>query len=167
MTYLTFLFLGLIWTQDMDQLNEETIFLTKDGHIAYQDFVSGFNVVSLVVATSSTMTEGDTPLLDKLTAICSSNCHVHSLEDLNPLKLKTNPGLGFLIVATEESTKLNFKNTIKEIQKRLPQLSFSGIPYTNLLLDQYSKTIKKYLFPILFIGIFLILTLFLSTLMDS
>lgn len=166
-TYLIFLVLGLIWTQDMDQLNEETIFLTKDGRIAYQDFVSGFNVVSMVVATTSTVTKEDTSLLNELTAACNTNCHVHSLEDLNPLRLKTNPGLGFLIVAAEESTKINFKNSIKKMGESFPHLSFSGIPYTNLLLDQYSKTIKKYLFPILFIGIFLILTLFLSTLMEA
>ena len=32
-----------------------------------------------------------------------------------------------------------------------------GVPYTNILLNQYSKDIKEKLFPLLFIGIFLIL----------
>ncbi|MCF8060762.1 MAG: hypothetical protein K9K67_15775, partial [Bacteriovoracaceae bacterium] len=163
--YLLIIITSLIWTEDLQQKNEENIFLTKTGRDSYHEFDEKFNVVPMVVATTQ---EGlkEENFLESLSNICGEECHAHSLTDLSPHKAKKE-GDGYLIVASQESTKEKFKITIKKMNALVPHLSFMGIPYTNILLDEYSKTIKTYLFPILFVGIFLILSLFMGTFLEA
>lgn len=159
---------GIIWTQDLQQINEETIFLTSEGKKEYLNFQNNFNIKSIVIGKAD-LSDRES-FFKTLNSFCPEVCEIidsSQLPENSKIKLKNNDEEAFLIVQSEDSTKAQFKETIKKIiaSDRGSVIEFSGVPYTNILLDRYSDKIKSIIFPSLFGGVFFLLILFFRSLL--
>lgn len=159
---------GLAWTQNLKQINEETIFLTEESRQEYAKFKDDFHIRSLVVGKGPRSSLE--PTIKLIRKLCQETCEVIDHRDLpkkpKNLKLLNEINAAFLLVQKEDATRTDFKKALKDILE-MPEaknLDFSGIPYTNILLDQYSEKVKTTIFPSLFAGVFLLLLLYLRSL---
>ena len=162
---------GIIYTSDLEQNNKETIFLTKNGINSYKKFLKTYgdkNFVILKKEYNQNITNKDIDILEskkeQLLEICDEECSIISPNDLPDnfkkfINLKSENHLGLIIIANKDFINL-LLDKIEEDQywgKTGADLHLVGVPYTNRLLNSYSKSIKKVLFPSLFIGILLLL----------
>jgi uncharacterized protein len=174
---------GLLFTLDLEQKNKETIFLTAQGIKSYSIFKKKFNEKSIIVLKKQiAMTNQDTLVTEfinqttELQKFCSEECNILTHKTFKSVSntlfpLKGKNYLSFILIGENNSKK------VKEIISKLLSLPFwgeigknlhlSGIPFTNFLLDQYSKDIKEVLFPSLFLGVFLCLVFMLRSLKIS
>ena len=167
-------FLGVASTQDLIQKNKESIFLTKTSQISYLSFKEEFSEKETLIIKKEFKSLA--PLdeqnffdeVEKLTKTSEESCEVLSLKNLNLknesslFKFKGKNHLAFILVCDPENEQakrivktMNANEFWKENTKIL------GSSYTNLLLDDFSERIKTYLFPLMFVGVFLAL-LFLT-----
>ncbi len=159
---------GVVWTQSLKQLNKETIFLTAKGQEKYRSFKSDFNIRSLVIGKiSSVNAQAIYPLIKKE---CGEVCEVldkSSLPVNDTIRLVKGEEEAFILIQNEETSDSQFKLVLKNIieSKEGSLIDFSGVPYTNILLDKYSKKIKSVIFPSLFGGVFLLLLIYLRSLL--
>lgn len=158
---------GIIWTQDLEQGNKETIFLTAESQREYQSFKESFNIRSLVVGKLDSPAREAT--LDVLQEKCGNVCEVVDKTSLPPndrIKLHQGNEEALILIQREEASELDFKRALKEIldTDSGKAMDFSGVPYTNILLDEYSKKVKTVIFPSLFAGVFILLLLYLRSL---
>lgn len=165
-----FTFLGLLYTNDLEQKNKETIFLTHDGQIEYAKFQEEFSEKDIIVVKKE-IRDDLLQFGEKLAEVksrCRVQCEIIGPENipvnlLTLFKLKGEGYRAFIIIADKEEA------IIKKILANLAEdpywgkigedLHFIGAPFTNSLLDGYSKNIKQTLFPLLFIGIFIAILL--------
>lgn len=159
---------GLAWTQNLQQINEETIFLTEESRQEYASFKEEFHIRSLVVGKVAK--QDLTPVIKEIRSICQEICEVVDHRSLpkkpKNLKLINEENAAFLLIQKEETTRDDFKGVLKTILSKpmAKGLDFSGVPYTNILLDQYSEKVKTTIFPSLFAGVFLLLLFYLRSL---
>lgn len=172
---------GIGWTQDLQQVNKETLFLTEDAISSYESFQETFQIKSLILGGfPHEKNISDETLWKKIDEKASLYCQKHcQLLGPNQLKLPEGPHqslkligkelVGYLIVANEDSSDGDFKAEVKKLlsDPLFEKHSFSGVPYTNILLDKYSLTVKKVIFPALFVGIFIMLMFFLKNLIGA
>lgn len=168
---------GIAYTQDLYQNNKETVFLTKQGIKNYQAFQSEFNEKHYTVfkkefssKITQDMEQNFYDQIFELEDFCEDKCSFITSENMPEIFLKSFKLLGekhlaFIAMSSgsdqilkELSVKLQNDNYWKDNLKVL------GTPYTNLILDNYSKSIKTYLFPALFVGIALSLALLYKSL---
>jgi predicted RND superfamily exporter protein len=163
---------GLIYTQDLIQKNKETIFLTEKGKEKYKKFQIEYREKNIIIVKrkySSLFPEKLIELKEKVKNECPDLCIILGPDDI-PLSfqdlfnLKSQNHLGFIIISSLEDSYI--KKLISELKtiNFWQDIQMIGAPYTNLLLDEYSKNIKQVLFPALFLGVFLFLYFFLRNL---
>lgn len=152
---------GLVTTQDLQQKNKETLFLTEDGQKDYLHFIENFHISPVAIGVHP---ENKKDNLDK---ICDESCTIFDLGELGVNGLNSKKESAYIILANEETSNEEFKEILKNITTILPTLKLTGVPYTNILLDQYSQAIKKTLFPALFAGLFLLLLIYFRSLSES
>ncbi len=158
---------GIFWTQDLKQANKETIFLTAESQREYLAFKEDFNIRSLVVGKLDSYNRETT--LAVLQEKCGEVCEVVDKTSLPPndrIKLQQGNEEAIILIQKEESSETEFKRTLKVILETDSGkiMDFSGVPYTNILLDEYSKKVKTVIFPSLFAGVFILLLLYLRSL---
>jgi predicted RND superfamily exporter protein len=155
---------GLIYTQDLEQKNKETIFLTETGERNYSRFKEKFEEKEIVVLKKETQDKFKfQDEVIKLKNYCDEKCTILSSKNFpksfqSVFKLESpNSHSLILIGKTEGSLKklLNHMKTSSYWGLFKKGLHLSGVPFTNILLDKYSKKIKEVVFPTLFLGIFL------------
>lgn len=170
--------LGL--TQDLKQQNKETLFLTEEAISSYKEFQETFHIRSLILGGYPKDSHSWPEVKEHLEKYCQRSCEVIG-PDLLPKKLPPNFSLrltgethqGYLLVshhededgdndeskAIKDQTATEFKEEVQALlqDNYFKDHSFTGVPYTNILLDQYSKTVKTVIFPALFAGVFLLL----------
>jgi len=178
---------GLIYTDDLEQKNKETLFLTEKGAESYNNFQKNFHEKSMIVLKKdylSHVTPGDKLKFEEkvnhLRHLCAASCDILSEKYLEKIykgkknqlfKLLGENYLALVLVGHENGEKL--KTIIKAIEKEAywgiigKQVHLAGVPFTNSLLDKYSKSIKQTLFPMLFFGVFLFIFLFTGKLKTS
>ncbi len=87
------------------------------------------------------------------------------------LKLIDQNSFSFLVVFQDNTNTYKIEKTIKTIENTFQndntKVSFSGLPYTNYLLNQYSKDIKTVLFPVIFIFSFILILLLTKNILNS
>ncbi len=166
-----FTILGIIFTQDLEQKNKETIFLTKDGLNSYFAFQDQFQEQEVLIIKKDFTSVTDEVIkqfhleLDQVQKDFSDLCLLVQEDSLPNSKnqsfaFKSKTHLAFMLICKLE---------LEAVKKKLIQLQqvdywstnsgvhYLGASYTNLLLDRYSQKIKKVLFPALFVGIFILL----------
>ncbi|EQC48556.1 hypothetical protein M899_1186 [Bacteriovorax sp. BSW11_IV] len=164
---------GLIYADDLVQKNKETIFLTSDGIENYEHFKEAFNEKNFIVAKKdfpNAVNDEDIATfqeeLDKLQEKCDEQCEFITSNSLpnnfeSIFHLRGDNFLGVIIMLSldEHIVKDFFKNIQNSPYwgKYGQELHLVGVPYTNSLLNKYSESIKKTLFPALFIGVLIIL----------
>lgn len=168
---------GIIYTQDLYQNNKETVFLTKNGIKKYQAFQTEFSEKHYIVFKKeynlNINPEIEQEFYDQvfeLEDFCQEQCSFITSENmpdifLESFKLRGDKHLAFIAMSSESD------QILKELTLKLQgdnfwneKIKILGTPYTNLILDNYSKSIKTYLFPALFIGIALCLALLYKSL---
>lgn len=168
---------GILYTQDLYQNNKETVFLTKQGIKKYQAFQSEFNEKHYLVIKKEYLEPIDKTIeqsfYDQVLALkdfCEEQCSFITSQNmpqvfLQSFKLKSDRHLAFIAMSSGDD------QILKELVIKLKSEAFwnkrikiLGTPYTNFILDDYSKSIKTYLFPALFIGILISLTLLYKSL---
>lgn len=176
-----FTILGIISTQDLEQINKETIFLTNSSKNEYLNFQKRFSEKKIIIAkkdfpTISIETKNVFKLeLQKLKDKCLEICQIIGPNDLpknmqNLFKLQSPNYLAFILIS--ENNEKFIKDYLSHFSKNSywgkigNDLHLIGGPFTKSLLDKYSKSIKETLFPALFIGVFLFL-LFLTKSLKS
>lgn len=176
-----------VYSDNLIQKNPETIFLTTEGLESFQAFQKiAPEKKTLVVQVSypNVVTLNDYSKFDKeiknIEELCKEECELItqktlststkkfeknflSTEKKNILNLKSEKELSFVILQKNDSQKLKelipFINNIEYFNSNGKSILMAGHPYTNHLLDEYSKSIKEKLFPIMFIFSFLIILL--------
>ncbi|MEM7261076.1 MAG: hypothetical protein AAF488_03735 [Planctomycetota bacterium] len=170
-------------TLDLEQKNEETLFMTRDARNSYEEFRRA-TVEPVVVVGRTRFSEGLPPDYRKRHAerleILKSEPGVDIVtpSQIAPLarvpdaakslpRLSSDDGLGFIAMiegadpAATEIAARQFIRTV-EVDEVLTEgeLRLSGLPYINLLLDRRSRLIKTQLFPAMFaLGFALLLIL--------
>lgn len=166
---------GLLYADNLVQKNKETIFLTSDGIENYVKFKEAFNEKNFIVAkkdfkTPVTHEEEDLfeSEVNKLKESCDEKCELITAKTLpesfrDTFHLKDDHFLGLVIMLDLD------ENVVSQFFQTLSQSSYwgdygsdlhlVGVPYTNNLLNKYSESIKKTLFPALFIGVLIVLIL--------
>lgn len=162
---------GLYWANDLKQVNKETIFLTSKSRKEYKRFKEQFNLRSLVVAKIPLEQIGAAlPLIEEA---CRNACQVvnHTMlsQKTDIFQLRRNAHEAVLLIQKEDASDEEFKQALSKLvgPLTLKKTSFTGVPYTNILLDKYSKKVKTHIFPSLFVGVFLLLVLFLRNMKYS
>jgi uncharacterized protein len=179
-----------VYSHGLQQKNPETLFLTKEGIREYKNFNKLIPenknlVIGLDYIEKPTFSE----YLEKkrffialkqkysetFEIILPENQYRHlkhfkeALEKdqfpHGPLKLTGKRHLAFLII--EKDINSSFNNIIDQVAEAFPQAKMAGIPYTNYLLDRYSKAISEKVFPIMFGISFLLILLLTFSLRDS
>lgn len=164
---------GLIYADDLVQKNKETIFLTSDGIKNYEHFKEAFNEKNFIVAKKdfpNAVNDQDIANfqeeIDKLQEKCDDKCEFITANSLpknfeSIFHLRGDNFLGVIIMLSlDESIVKDFFKNIQDSPywgKYGQELHLVGVPYTNSLLNKYSESIKKTLFPALFIGVLIIL----------
>jgi predicted RND superfamily exporter protein len=165
--YVALIISGIIWTQNLNQKNEETIFLTREGQQEYQAFLTKYTIRPSVIAYSPDVARNN--IQQDLDLQCDQQCSLIDLtlfgEDQKSDSHSKDQGL--LIIPKEEVSDQTFKEKLKIIIKKDASVWFTGVPYTNILLDKYSQAIKKTLFPSLFAGVFLLTLLYTRHLLGA
>tara|TARA_R110002072_G_scaffold534_6_gene3942 strand:- start:119471 stop:121459 length:1989 start_codon:yes stop_codon:yes gene_type:complete len=171
---------GLIYSSDLEQKNKETIFLSQQSAQKYYEFEEAFNVKDFLVIKR----EGkDAALIKELKGLCSDHqvgdfkndfndepdCHFvtadqipQNFQTLFKLKEQTEDQNyeGVILVSKDNEKTKEIINELKSNSKwgKIGRdLHITGVPFTNSMLDVYSKTIKEQLFPLLFTSIFILL----------
>ncbi|MCO4792077.1 MAG: hypothetical protein KC493_00075 [Bacteriovoracaceae bacterium] len=151
------------FSSDIKQLNPETLFLTKESAGEYLKFKEKFNESDHLVASINF--SGDQDAVEKLTSIEKLKESFSSLTFIIPdfnkreigpkmtLKLIGPNHVGFMAIGKKESGA--FKKLITELKNK-KGWRLSGLPYTNYMLDSYSKNIQEKLFPFMFILSFIL-----------
>lgn len=158
------------------QVNSESVFLTKQGLDKYQHYQDSHNIKSVVIAKFDNMN-----LLEKKELVrqekdsISSACQENDCRFILPLELpKGSEELlpltssnSFASILIDENHGQDIKGMIQSLtgnsffENSKKRIKFGGIPYTNMKLDEYSRSIKEKLFPLFFVSSFiLILILF-------
>jgi len=162
---------GLFWANDLKQINKETIFLTSKSRSEYSSFRQQFNLRSLVVVKIPLNLRDDIIPLIKETCreVCQIVDHTMLPQKADLFRLKSDAYEAILLVQSEGASEEKFKRALSALVKvkALGKVSFTGVPYTNILLDKYSEKVKTHIFPSLFVGVFLLLFVFLRSLKFS
>ncbi|PIK14866.1 hypothetical protein [Halobacteriovorax sp. JY17] len=164
-------FLGIIYSNDLVQNNKETVFLTEQGVLSYLDFKDKFNEKSFVILkkdfkniVSPNQKEEFKKKSKTLIEGCAGECEVITEEELpsnfsDIIRIEGEHYLGLIII----SEQVHIQDILAKVEsdrywgKINQNLHLVGVPYTNKLLNKYSKSIKEKLFPALFAGVFIIL----------
>ncbi len=159
----------LLYSNDLKQNNKETVFLTQSGIRSYDSFKISHGEKNLVVAKKEfahTIQGEDRKLffeqVQTLRSLCEESCEIISSDigtkNIGDLfTLEGSNYFGLILIGHQQGAAV--KKVIQYMQKDKywKDSIFSGVSYTNLLLDKYSESIKKILFPLLFAGIFIFL----------
>lgn len=161
--------LGIFFTQDLEQKNKETIFLTEQGQKSYSEFQEDFEEKEIIIVKKD-FEKIDTNIknqFEKKLSLVKTKfldlCHLVSkksfpLKDNQLFKFESESHLAFLLICEQQPDLV--KQKLIELQEQdywnpgNKRVHYLGSTYTNLLLDRYSKKIKKILFPALFVGVF-------------
>ena len=139
-------------TIDLNQKNEETIFLNKKDRKDFETLNEKLPVnYSLLISPEKNVQKEIEKLCDDSCDIISKSNLPISFNDL--FNLKTNQ----LIILSSNQELI--KNVSRHMHKN--DITQFGGPYINVLLDEYSKIIKNVLFPLVFVALF-ILTLLIT-----
>lgn len=193
-SFLTFLILtGLsfaFYSKDVVQKNPETIFLTTEAIKEYDKFkaiipekvsvifkfdleaplnLESYNNWNKEVQIIKLRFEEKFDFLTPLDLYTSRNKLEEAIlnKDFNAssIKLLKQNSLSFLAIEKESE---DFKNLIKAVHETSSfKVSTAGIPYTNYLLDNYSRSIKEKVFPLMFFVSFCFIYLITRSLKSS
>jgi uncharacterized protein len=169
---------GLRYSDDLEQNNKETIFLTKSGVEDYEKFKEKFNEKSFVVVKKEFSGKVKKYEIEQfqqkasdLEIYCDEKCEILTSSELpksfnEVLTLEGETFRGLIIISNPSFikkilSKIEKSNYWGEISKDLHMV---GVPFTNKLLNKYSQSIKKTLFPSLFIGVLFILVILFRSL---
>lgn len=176
---------ALIYSLDMTQKNPETIFLTTGSIENYLKFkIDAPEKHTLVLKKNHNTTNPALLLkernefykkLETLEQKCRDNCEVITAKKLNKQNELMNLQLdgdnafsaAIFIDDVEKSHKDILKTALKDHYWKDKSVGFAGISYTNFLLDQYSESIQKTLFPSMFILGLLLTIFFIKDLKES
>ena len=180
---------GLGWySADLEQRNPETLFLTQTGleeYKRFQDKIPDRKILAIKIDYQEDVNFSEylglkkklQPLIssyeekidfllpedtqlgpERFERFLATGAHKQKIKSsLNLVRAKT---FSFLMI--EKSTEAIGEPEIRELQKVLAEfdhVKIAGTPYTNFLLDQYARSIKKSLFPIMYAFAFLIIFL--------
>ncbi len=169
---------SLIYTQDLEQKNSEKIFLTEDSITSYENFEQLYSQKSIVVIQTP---KADNALKAVKSLFLSSCINTNDSNDQNDeadpcqvlgpndlpqgakdlLRLESEQHQLQILMAPAHDPRI--KKAIAKLKEKFPKAQFAGIPYTNFLLDRYSKSIKTTIFPALFASVFLLLLIGLKS----
>ncbi len=139
-------------TIDLNQKNEETIFLNKKDRKNFETLNEKLPInYSLLINPEKNIQKEVKKLCDDSCDIISKSNLPNSFNDL--FNLKNNQ----LIILSSNQELI--KNVSRHMHKN--DITQFGGPYINVLLDEYSKIIKNVLFPLVFVALF-ILTLLIT-----
>ncbi len=163
--------LGIIYSNDLVQNNKETVFLTDLGATSYLGFKERFKEKSFVVLKKDykNVVGNKEKEIFKIKSSglikdCDDKCEIIISKDLPPnfkdfIKIEGKNYLGLILISDQD----HIRNILEKIESDSfwgdlsENLHLAGVPFTNKLLNKYSKSIKEKLFPLLFLGVFLIL----------
>lgn len=167
-----FIVFSFLYTLDLEQLNSEEVFLTLEGKKDYHQYLEEHNIKSVVIAKfNQPQILQDQEILIKqrenLVAPCEENdCQFIlpvdfpvSQKQLIPLRNET----AFAGILIDENHGQEIKGMMTRLQQESfwqhnhQRIQFAGVPYTNLKLDEYSRSIKEILFPLFFAMSFLLI----------
>ncbi len=172
-------------TKDLKQINQDDLFLGEQSLESYHRFQEDIEEKSLLVITlQKEVNETNYLKIQKIQSDFQKKypqIEFRSFNDIyfkkirskefNPTRefWKANQGKLQLQLMREEDISLLAAwepkarqiDFLKEITSNYPELSYSGVPYINFLLDHYAENIKTKIFPLVFITA-LILTLFIT-----
>lgn len=173
--------LSLIKTNDLEQINKESIFLTNEGLKSYRNFEESFNEKNILIGKVNITLLPKSLFFEKVKVLedfCLTlqfdkeededfeTCSIIYSDNVpesfkNLFKIESEKHQGFIITSRRDR-KIS-RDIIRKVLSLFPdkQVSLLGVSYTNFLLDQYSKDIKEKLFPFLFLIVFT-LTLYLT-----
>ena len=137
----------LFYTSDLYQKNDEKLFLKKEDLQKYSKLSAKIPSTESLMFLSS-----DPKIQQKIIELCDDECEILSKKNTPPhfRDLFNLDNSTFILISKD-------KDLLKKISQFLEQRKIKqmGGPYTNILLDNYSKKIKNILFPIVFLGIFI------------
>ncbi len=156
-----------VYSMDLVQKNKESLFLTNSGKQEYASFLNNFKESTYLVIQSDSHLQNISTFLDE---------KLISLPELKVLTSNNTPKelsqiikLDRAIILFSEKGDEQLKTIIEqifsnaELGKIGKEYHLIGVPYTNLLLDRYSKDIKDKLFPAIYLGIFVLLCILLRS----
>ncbi len=170
---------SLVYTQDLEQRNSEKIFLTQASIESYEKFEEEHPQKSILIVQSQKADHRLEIIKKNFLQLCQSmkieDCAVLGPNDIPKqasdfIKLssdKKNIQILSAPIPREKDQIDPIKEIIPKLKKQFPKLQFAGIAYTNFLLDQYSKSIKKVVFPALFASVFVLLVICLKSLREA
>ena len=158
LSIILFMILNFIYTQDLIQVNSESVFLTKQGLDKYQNYQDSHNIKSVVIAKFENMNLLEKEELlrqqkDSISYACEENdCRFilplelpKGSEELLPLTSSNS----FASILIDENHGEDIKGMIENLSSKSffenskKRIKFGGIPYTNMKLDEYSKKVSK------------------------
>lgn len=180
-----------IYSRDLEQYNPETVFLSSEAIQKYEQFKKVIPEKKSIIIKYDFPKQLTTKAYEKwrhdLDKILET--HEEHFNFLLPMDLftsknklsqaiasgqfkKSGPNLisasHLAIIAVEKNDQSNFKEIINELLDSSHQkISIAGIPYTNYLLDLYSKSIKENVFPLMFFISFIFIYLITRELVAS
>lgn len=165
--------LMFFYSNNLTQNNSENVFLTQDGLEQLNKFKKQYGNNDMIVIkkqyaniVSSKNKEDFNGFVDKLRISCLPWCEILTKDTLNSnrfLNLESDQFLAALI--NIEYSRNNTEIIVKQLENQKFQVS--GLPYTNYLLNKFSKNIKSLILPILFCTLYILILLFIRNLLWS
>lgn len=162
---------SFIYSNDLEQINSEKVFLTEIGVKNYEKYLEDNNIKEIALAKFNNPSRLSQPEIKAEQLKIKKSCLENDCQFILPYDLPTSSkkliplenDKSFATILIDESNGNDIKGMIKDLQNspfwNIPnnRIQFGGIPYTNMKLDEYSKSIKDKLFPIFFIASFILI----------
>lgn len=168
---LTLLLGSFLYTNDLQQVNSEEVFLTVQGKKQYRQYRADHQNNSVVIAKFNHPNFSSKAQIieafENLIQFCEDDdCQAIAPQALPPASNQLIPlsnEKSFAAILIDQAHGKHIKQMIAKVQtepfwqNQKNRVQFGGIPYTNLKLDEYSRSIKKKLFPFFFVMSFILI----------
>ncbi|MCB0347332.1 MAG: hypothetical protein KDD37_00780 [Bdellovibrionales bacterium] len=159
----------IVYSSDIRQFNPEQIFLTDAGARDYKAYQDSTNEIHMLVVSFETNNQEEVYSKASEYFAKIDGAHIYTGLQLKALSILSTTE-SFPVLSNEESyilfsldKNVNTSEFIDRIKSffdgQKVKIKISGIPYTNYLLDEYSKQIQDYLFPAMFVFSLILLML--------